>query len=93
MKAHYSSNQDENVNCSSCVSVDSEAGVWAVTQDMTVSGLSSGYQDVPLWILVKPCLANGWSQCNVPLARSSTETGQGTVSLGWGQPGPQGWAR
>ena len=55
--------------------------------------LSSGYQDVPLWILVKPCLANGWSQCNVPLARSSTETGQGTVSLGWGQPGPQGWAR
>ena len=38
MKAHYSSNQDENVNCCSCVSVDSEAGVWAVTQDMTVSG-------------------------------------------------------
>ena len=28
----------ENVNCCSCVSVDSEAGVWAVTQDMTVSG-------------------------------------------------------
>ena len=38
MKPHYLSNQDENVNCSSCVSVDSEAGVWAVTQDMTVSG-------------------------------------------------------
>ena len=32
-------------------------------------------------------------QCNVPLARSSTETGQGTVSLGWGPPGHQGWAR
>ena len=47
----------------------------------------SGCQGVPLWILVKPC------HDTVPLARSSTETGQGTVSLGWGLPGLRGRAR
>ena len=82
MKAHYSGNQDENVNYCSCVSVDSEAGVWAVTQDMTVSGLSSGYQGVTLWILVKPCLANGWSHCPSGQVLYRDGTGHGKPGLG-----------